>query len=41
MNPNNPMSVMKYMKSGLPILLAYEVLFRSAMKLVPSGSPKN
>ena len=32
---------MKYMSGGLPILLSYEILFRSTMKLVPEGSSKN
>lgn len=41
MNTNNPSSMMKYMSGGLPILMGYEVFFRSAMKLVPEGSKKN
>jgi hypothetical protein len=41
MNPNNPSSLMKHMATGLPILLGYEILFRSTMKLVPQGSQTN
>jgi hypothetical protein len=41
MNANNPSSMMKYMSGGLPLLMGYEVFFRSAMKLVPEGGQKN
>lgn len=41
MNAGNPSSMMKYMSGGLPILMGYEVLFRSSMRLVPEGGKKN
>jgi hypothetical protein len=37
MNPSNPGSVMKYMTSGLPIVMGFEILFKSEMRLVPRG----
>lgn len=41
MNPSNPAGMMKYMTGGLPLLMGYEVYFRSAMKLIPEGGKKN
>jgi len=29
MNASNPASVMKYMSTGLPILMGYEILFKT------------
>jgi len=37
MNPTNPASMMKQVSSGLPILMGYEILFKTEMKLVPEG----
>jgi hypothetical protein len=33
----NPSSMMKHIASGHPILMGYEILFKSEMKLIPQG----
>jgi hypothetical protein len=40
MNPNNPATAMKVMSGGISILMAFEVFFKSTMKLVPEWGSK-